>query len=180
MISEVEWPRRSATCRGERERMVPSGCLTPLTRLVAKVCRRVWSPPLFQASRFQDAVVSFPEFYRPSVASVFIRDERAVLSEVSLRSQSQDGVHCRLIEGHIPFAGGALQLADLYLPAADGFGAFSPGNLLHTPLEVDDPVFQVDVTCSAVQGLPLCGVRCSASAYRRPPADRWASRFPRS
>ena len=42
LISEVEWPRRSATCRGERERIVPSGCLTPLTRLVAKVCRRVW------------------------------------------------------------------------------------------------------------------------------------------
>ena len=33
MISEVEWPRRSATCRGERERIVPSGSLTPLTRL---------------------------------------------------------------------------------------------------------------------------------------------------
>ncbi len=46
--------------------------------------------PLFQAGRFQDAVVSFPEFHRPSVASVFIRDERAVLSEVSFCSQIQD------------------------------------------------------------------------------------------
>ena len=134
--------------------------------------------PLFQAIRSQDAVVSFPEVYRPGITSVFIRDERAVLSEVPFRPQLQNGVHCSLVEWNIPLAGGALQLADLYLPAADGFGAFSPGNLLHTPLEVDDPVFQVDVTCSAVQGLPLCGVRCSASAYR-PPADRCASRFPR-
>ena len=63
-------------------------------------------PPLFQASRFQDAVVSLSKVYRPGITSVFIRDERGVLSEVSLRSQIQDGVYCRLIEGHIPLAGG--------------------------------------------------------------------------
>ena len=42
--------------------------------------------PLLQPSRFQDAVISFPEVYRPGIASVFIRDERAVLSEVPLRA----------------------------------------------------------------------------------------------
>ena len=63
-------------------------------------------PPLFQASRFQDAVVSLSKVYRPGITSVFIRDERGVLSEVSLRSQIQDGIYCRLIEGHIPLAGG--------------------------------------------------------------------------
>ena len=47
--------------------------------------------PLFQAGRFQDAIVSFPEVYRPCVASVFIRDERSVLSEVPFCSQIQDG-----------------------------------------------------------------------------------------
>ena len=31
--------------------------------------------PLFQAGRFQDAVVSFPEVYRPGITSVFIRNE---------------------------------------------------------------------------------------------------------
>ena len=30
---------------------------------------------LLQPSRFQDAVISFPEVYRPGIASVFIRDE---------------------------------------------------------------------------------------------------------
>ena len=37
--------------------------------------------PLLQSSRLQNAVVSFPEVYRPGITSVFIRDERAVLSE---------------------------------------------------------------------------------------------------
>ena len=110
--------------------------------------------PLFQSGRLQNAVVSFPEVYRLGITSVFIRDERAVLSEVPLRSQIQNSIHRCLIEGHIPLAGGALQLADLYLPAADGFSAFSPGNLLHTPLEVDDPVFQVDVTVQQSEGFP--------------------------
>ncbi len=45
--------------------------------------------PLFQSSRLQNAVVSFPEVYRPGITSVFIRDERAVLSEVPLRSQTR-------------------------------------------------------------------------------------------
>ena len=63
-------------------------------------------PPLFQASRFQDAVVSLSKVYRPGITSVFIRDERGVLSEVSLRSQIQDGLYRSLVEGHIPLAGG--------------------------------------------------------------------------
>lgn len=62
--------------------------------------------PLLQSSRLQNAVVSLSEVYRPGIGSVFIRDERSVLSEVPFCSQIQDGVHCRLIEGHIPFAGG--------------------------------------------------------------------------
>ena len=62
--------------------------------------------PLLQSSRLQNAVVSFPEVYRPGITSVFIRDERAVLSEVSLRSQIQDGLYRSLVEGHIPLAGG--------------------------------------------------------------------------
>ena len=32
-------------------------------------------PPLFQASRFQDAVVSLSKVYRPGITSVFIRNE---------------------------------------------------------------------------------------------------------
>ena len=39
--------------------------------------------PLLQSSRLQNAVVSFPEVYRPGITSVFIRDERAVLSDAS-------------------------------------------------------------------------------------------------
>ena len=111
-------------------------------------------PPLFQASRFQDAVVSLSKVYRPGITSVFIRDERGVLSEISLRSQIQDGVYCRLIEGHIPFAGGALQFTDFHLSAAGGFGAFPPENLFHAPLEVDDLVLQVDVAVQRAKGFP--------------------------
>ena len=108
--------------------------------------------PLLQSSRLQNAVVSFPEVYRPGIVSMFIRDERAVLSKVSLRSQIQDGVHCRLIEGHIPLAGGTLQLADLHFPAAGGLGAFPPGNLFYAPLEVDDAVLQIDVAVQQSEG----------------------------
>ena len=31
--------------------------------------------PLFQSGRLEDAVVSFPEVYRPGITSVFIRNE---------------------------------------------------------------------------------------------------------
>ena len=117
--------------------------------------------PLFQAGRFQDAVVSFPEFHRPSVASVFIRDERAVLSEVSFCSQIQDGVHCRLIEGDIPLAGGRFQFADLYLSAAGGFAPLPPGDLLHAPLKVEDAVLQINVAVQQAERLsgPESGVQ---------------------
>ena len=77
----------------------------------------VEAPPL-QPSRCQDAVVSFPEVYRPGIVSVFIRDKGTVLSEVSLRSQIQDGVHSGLVQGDVPLAGGGLQLADLDFPTA--------------------------------------------------------------
>ena len=109
---------------------------------------------LLQSSRFQDAVISLPEVYRPGIASVFIRDEWAILSEVPFCSQIQDGVHCRLIEGHIPLAGGTLQLADLHLPTAGGFGTFPPGDLFHASLEVDDAVLQINVTVQQSEGFP--------------------------
>ena len=62
--------------------------------------------PLLQSSRLEDAVVPLPEIDWPGITSVFIRDERAVLSEVPLRSQIQNSIHHCLIEGHIPLAGG--------------------------------------------------------------------------
>ena len=127
-------------------------------------------PPLFQSGRLQNAVVSFPEVYWPGLTSVFIRDERAVLSEVPLRSQIQNSIHHCLIEGHILLAGGGLQLANPYLPSAGGFGPLPPGDLLHAPLEVDDPITPGRCRYSAGRGLPLCGGRCSASACRQPPA----------
>lgn len=116
-------------------------------------------PPLFQSGRLQNAVVSFPEVYWPGITSVFIRDERAVLSEVPLRSQIQNSIHHCLIEGHIPLAGGRFQFADLYLSAAGGFAPL-PRSAGPAPLQ--------------------SGVRCSASAYRRPPAGRCVFRCPRS
>ena len=40
--------------------------------------------PLLQSSRLQNAVVSFPEVYRPGIVSMFIRDE--MLSSPKYRS----------------------------------------------------------------------------------------------
>ena len=55
--------------------------------------------PLFQSGRLEDAVVSFPEVYRPGITSVFIRDERAVLSEVPFCSQIQNSIHAACLRG---------------------------------------------------------------------------------
>ena len=102
-------------------------------------------PPLFQSGRLQNAVVSFPEVYWPGITSVFIRDERAVLSEVPLRSQIQNSIHRCLVKGYIPLAGGGLQLTDSDLSSAGGFGSLPPGDLFYASLEVEDAILQINV-----------------------------------
>ena len=74
--------------------------------------------PLFQSGRLQNAVVSSPEVYWPGLPSVFIRDERSVLSEVPPRSPITNSLHRHLIEGYIPLAAGRFPFADLYLTPA--------------------------------------------------------------
>lgn len=44
-ISEVNWSERATTWQGERHLILSFGCLPLLTRVVARACRRDWSPP---------------------------------------------------------------------------------------------------------------------------------------
>ena len=143
----------------------------PVGRIGGEGVAEGMESPLFQSGRLQNAVVSFPEVYWPGITSVFIRDERAVLSEVPLRSQIQNSIHRYLIEGYIPLAGGRFQFADLYLSAAGGFAPLPPGDLLHAPLEVEDAVLQINVAVRQSEGFPCAesGVQRSERT-RRPPA----------
>ena len=52
---------------------------------------------LLDPHRFKDAVVAFAEVHRLGVAALLVWNQRAIFSEVSLRSQLQNGIDRRLI-----------------------------------------------------------------------------------
>ena len=108
---------------------------------------------------FEDSVIPLSEVHRAGELAVLVGEQGAVLSEVSLGSQVEDGVHSCLIQRYVPLAGGGFQLAHLHFSAAGRFCAVSAAHLFHTPLDVDDPAFQVDVAVEEAKGLP-CAESC--------------------
>ncbi len=101
----------------------------------------------------QDLVIPLAEVDRAGVLPLLIAHERRVLAEVEFLPQILDRFDGGVVEGNVPLARRALELADLDLAPAVDLRTVAAVDFLYAALDVDHAVVQIDVAVEQTEQL---------------------------